>query len=300
MKLIASGVANCAATTRSPSFSRSGASTTTTKRPWRMSSIASSTVANGVTSRRTLMWEIVARSPGEQALDVLREDVGLEVHGRAGTQLGERGRGERVRDERDLEAPLVDGGNGQRDTLDGDRALLDAVAEELGRRLDAQADAPALGICGGHAADAVHVALDVVAPERLAGLERRLDVHLGAGIERAERASPDRLGHGVEGDAPVGHVRRGQAAAVDRDGVARARAGGRSGRLDYELRTLGPTVPAQDPTPLSHDPGEHTAKATQPRASASSVSRTSISFWPRSAPSSARSSSTAAAWAVES
>src|SRR5207244_9820234 len=103
------------ATTRSPSFSRSGASTTTTKRPWRMSSIASSTVANGVTSRRTLMWAIVARSPGEQALDVLREDVGLEVHWCARTQLGERGRGERVRDERDLEAPLVDGGNGQRD-----------------------------------------------------------------------------------------------------------------------------------------------------------------------------------------
>ena len=47
MKLIASGVANCAAIVRSPSFSRSSASTTTTKRPWRMSSIASSTVANG-------------------------------------------------------------------------------------------------------------------------------------------------------------------------------------------------------------------------------------------------------------
>src|SRR5207244_2001694 len=168
MKLIASGVANCAATTRSPSFSRSGASTTTTKRPCRMSSIASSTVANGVTSRRTLMRAIVARSPGEQALDVLRQDVGLEVDLGARAEVGERRRGERVRDERDLEAPVVEGGDRQRDALDGDRALLDAVAEELGRRLDAQADAVALGVGAGHAPHAVHVALDVVAAQRLA------------------------------------------------------------------------------------------------------------------------------------
>ena len=47
MKLIASGVANWAAIVRSPSFSRSAASTTTTNFPWRMSSIASSIVANG-------------------------------------------------------------------------------------------------------------------------------------------------------------------------------------------------------------------------------------------------------------
>ena len=47
MKLIASGVTNCAAIVRSPSFSRSASSTTTTKRPERMSSIASSIVAKG-------------------------------------------------------------------------------------------------------------------------------------------------------------------------------------------------------------------------------------------------------------
>ena len=47
MKLIASGVANCAASVRSPSFSRSSASQTTTIRPARTSSIASSIVLNG-------------------------------------------------------------------------------------------------------------------------------------------------------------------------------------------------------------------------------------------------------------
>ena len=47
MKLIASGVANCAASVRSPSFSRSSSSQTTTMRPARISSSASSIVANG-------------------------------------------------------------------------------------------------------------------------------------------------------------------------------------------------------------------------------------------------------------
>jgi hypothetical protein len=48
MKLMASGVANWAAITRSPSFSRSTPSQTTTILPSRMSSSASSTVANRV------------------------------------------------------------------------------------------------------------------------------------------------------------------------------------------------------------------------------------------------------------
>jgi len=47
MKLIASGVAKSAATVRSPSFSRSSSSQTTTIRPRRMSSIASSMSAKG-------------------------------------------------------------------------------------------------------------------------------------------------------------------------------------------------------------------------------------------------------------
>jgi len=50
MNVIASGVANWAAIVRSPSFSRSAASTTTTIFPRRISSIASSTVANGLGS----------------------------------------------------------------------------------------------------------------------------------------------------------------------------------------------------------------------------------------------------------
>jgi hypothetical protein len=55
MKLMVSGVTNCAAIVRSPSFSRSSSSTTTTIRPWRMSSIAASIVAKGAPERPVLI-----------------------------------------------------------------------------------------------------------------------------------------------------------------------------------------------------------------------------------------------------
>ena len=56
MKLIASGVTNCAASIRSPSFSRFSSSHTTTIRPARISSSASSIVANGVVVLVSLMF----------------------------------------------------------------------------------------------------------------------------------------------------------------------------------------------------------------------------------------------------
>src|SRR5918994_1849041 len=61
MKLIASGVANCAAIVRSPSFSRSAASTTITNLPCRTSSIASSMVANGLVGGRGFASVAISR-----------------------------------------------------------------------------------------------------------------------------------------------------------------------------------------------------------------------------------------------
>src|SRR5262249_23099140 len=137
MKLIASGVANSAAIVRSPSFSRSGASTTTTNFPARKSSSASSMVAKAVRSSCTVTASIVCGSRGrEQLLDVLREDVHLEIHGVAGSEQAESRHLERMGDERDRECVLLERGDRERDALHGDRALLDAVAEALGRRLD--------------------------------------------------------------------------------------------------------------------------------------------------------------------
>ena len=81
-----------------------------------------------------------------------------------------------MRDQRHFEAGLVERGDGQRDAVDRDRALLDAVAQQLERRLDPHAHAVALGRDRGDRADAVDVALHLVAAERIAGTERRLDV----------------------------------------------------------------------------------------------------------------------------
>ena len=87
MKLIASGVANSAAMVRSPSFSRSGASTTTTNLPARKSSSASSIVAKAaVRSWSSIGLIVLAR---DEALDVLREDVDLEVDLVAGRSVRE-------------------------------------------------------------------------------------------------------------------------------------------------------------------------------------------------------------------
>src|SRR5437870_796163 len=76
MKLIASGVANWAAIVRSPSFSRSDASTTTTTLPSRMSSIADSIDANGIVSTDAIAVQIVPRrlrtSVGKRLPDELR------------------------------------------------------------------------------------------------------------------------------------------------------------------------------------------------------------------------------------
>src|SRR5207253_574481 len=118
----------------------------------------------------------------------------------AGVQAAERRLGERVRDERDGETCAVHLGQRQRYPLDGDRPLLDAVAQHLDRGLEADARALALRLDGAHTADRVDVALDVVAAERIPDAERRLDVHARTRLEPAERAAAERLGHRVELD----------------------------------------------------------------------------------------------------
>ena len=170
MKLTASGVTNCAAIVRSPSFSRSASSQTTTKRPARISSIASSMLANGDVSvgrglgHDRIVAVAVVQSSVEQPLDVLGEHVDLEVHLAAGLEVAERRLGERVRDQRDGEAVAVERRDRQRDALDRDRALLDAVAQQLGQAPRRRTRTPSpSGSTARTRADAVDVALHVVA-----------------------------------------------------------------------------------------------------------------------------------------
>src|SRR4051812_23486642 len=132
MKLIASGVTNCAAMTRSPSFSRSSSSTTTTIRPAAMSSSAASMVANSISVRGTL--DIDSRP--EELLHVLRHHVHLQVDLTAHCDLSQDRALERLGNQRDVERLVVDAGDREAHPVDRDRALLDRIPKHLRRRLD--------------------------------------------------------------------------------------------------------------------------------------------------------------------
>src|SRR3954451_7980208 len=122
MNAIASGVMASAAMIRSPSFSRSASSTTMTSSPRAMAATAFSISVKGISG-------LLAGVRGEQAFDVLGEHVDFEVDGIAGLLGAERGDGERVRDDGDVEGgaaldrAVVEGRDGEADAVDGDRSL---------------------------------------------------------------------------------------------------------------------------------------------------------------------------------
>ena len=199
MKLIASGVTCSAAITRSPSFSRSSSSTTTTIRPAAMSSIASSTVAKRISSRAGVLIARCPRAsrrtwprcpppgsrcgPGSAAPRVVRSSVsGIS----------------------DTSKPcVVDARDGQRDAVDGDRALLDDVAQQLRR---GAAIVTTRAKPSSRTAATVPIAVDVALHDVAArGARRRAARARGSPAARAqlaERRAPQRLVHRVGGEAP--------------------------------------------------------------------------------------------------
>ena len=269
MKLIASGVTYSAAITRSPSFSRSGESTTTTMRPARISSSASSTVANGDSPsssgyellvalrrrssghppdgtrgprkcrafRRTLRSTSASRltrSPGASAPSVVTSSVcGMTD---------------------DREAVVVDAGDGQADAGHGDRALLDRVAQHLGRaprsaRLTASPSGSPTPL-----ADAVHVALHPVAAQPVADAQRRLEVDAVAGraarrasCAAASRHRVEREHRAVDRGRPSGSSRR------PRPSRRRRRRRADQRRLQHQVGRAARTTVAQ----LDDDAREH-------------------------------------------
>src|SRR6478672_8151087 len=119
MNAIASGVIASAAMMRSPSFSRSASSTTITISPRAMAATAFSISVKGIS------FSLV-----EESLDVLGEHVDFEVDGIAGRLGAQRGDGEGVRDDGDVEGVaavvgggVVEGRDGEADAVDGDGAL---------------------------------------------------------------------------------------------------------------------------------------------------------------------------------
>src|SRR3954468_18083147 len=208
MKWIASGVVNCAAIVRSPSFSRSAASQTTTIFPARTSSSASSIVLNG------------ASGTVHQLFYVLGEHVHLQVHHAARGRLSERRALERLGDQRDRKTAVVHAGHCKRHPVDGNRALLHDISKELRGSSHAHDAREALLRNALDAAGAVHVALHHVAAEAVARAQRQLDVHRVAHAERPERRAPQRLVHHVGMERAAVRPHSGEAHAVHRDRVA--------------------------------------------------------------------------------
>src|SRR5438067_13074124 len=208
MKLIASGVTKSAASRRSPSFSRSSASASTTMRPRRMSSINSWAVC----------MRLFCHFAREHPLDVARDHVDLEIHARSGAELAERGRGERVRDHVHFETGAVDRVHREAHAVDADRALAREVARQRRGRFDHQPRACAEVVERLHHADAVDVAAHEVAAEPVRKAQRLLQVHVAALLEsRGDRARRVRGVH-VESVRVLRDHR--VTDAVDRDGIA--------------------------------------------------------------------------------
>src|SRR5579859_4658212 len=125
MKTMCSGLTFSAATTRSPSFSRSSSSTMMTNLPALRSSIAWEIVAAGIS----------ASSPIEQTFSVAGQEVHLEVDHPPGRVGPGDGHGEGVRDQRHLESGGVDVLHGEAGPIDRDRPLLGHVRGQAGREL---------------------------------------------------------------------------------------------------------------------------------------------------------------------
>ena len=107
---------------------------------------------------------------------------------------------QRLRDQRHREARVVHLDDGKRHAVHGDRALLDDVAQQLRGRGHADHAGEAGLASPLHLPHPVHVALDDVAAEPVAGPQRQLEVHLVARGERAQRAALERLRHQVGGE----------------------------------------------------------------------------------------------------
>src|SRR4051794_36428154 len=268
MKLIASGVTNCAAITRSPSFSRSSSSTTTTILPAAMSSSAASMVANSISVRL-----------GNQFLHVLGQDVDLEIDGSPLPRRAERRALEGLRDQGHREPVVADLRDGQRDPVDGDRALRHDVAQQRRLGVDGHDSREALLADLAHDAEAVDVALHDVAAEAVGGAQRQLEVDPRVRLHAPERRAPQRLVHHVGAEQlAAAHPHRGQADAVDRDGVALGQLTGQRGAHRQAHAVAGLVDPVHRAQVLD-EAGEHHHSRSRALTSRSSpmTSQSSVS-----------------------
>src|SRR6266566_4511014 len=213
MKLMCSAVTSSAATTRSPSFSRSSSSTTMTNLPALKSAIASGTVAR-VMVRRSL--------PAEVSGDVPRDDVGFEIDDRASfVPAGDRSF-KRVGYESHFEGAggLVHLGHGEADAIDRDGSFDGHKPRQAGGQLDGHF-APGGGrsdrfdFCRG-----VDMTLNEVTVQQRGGTERQLEVHFHTWFESAEVCAAQSFGDDVSEEDRSCLLHDRKAASIDGDAAA--------------------------------------------------------------------------------
>src|SRR5947208_2945876 len=268
MKLIASGVTNCAAMTRSPSFSRSSSSTTTTILPAAMSSSAASMVANSTSARI-----------GNEFIHVLGQHVNLQVDRGSRRDGPQRRALQRLGDQRDREPVLADVRHGERDAVDGDRALLHHVAQQ--RRVGVDGHHPRESLLADLADDpeAVDVALHDVAAEPVGGAQRQLEVDRRPRLHLPQRRAAQRLVHDVRAEQlSRTHPHGREAHPVDRDRVALGQLA-RQRRAHAQPHPAGPLVDAvHDPQVLdeARKDGHHSRRRALTRTSSPTRSHSSV------------------------
>src|SRR2546428_595867 len=264
MKLMASGVTNCAASTRSPSFSRSASSTRMTMRPLRSSSSAFSTRAI-VCSTALLL----AAPPGggyaaivffaagpHQASDVLAEDIRLDIHLRACPFDAPGGGAQSLGNDEQRDAVGVQQGvDGQGDAVQRDGALGDHQAGEPRGQPQLHQRSFADHFAADDLSDTVHVPQDEMAARAIAEGEWPLQVPPVACFTVSQCALAQCLGADVGPEAIAGQLDRREADAVHGD--ARSMREPRQPGPHRQAHTLGHTFDRRHGSDVLDQTGEH-------------------------------------------
>src|SRR5918997_4161250 len=203
MKFMSSGVTNWAAIVRSPSFSRSSSSQTITIFPALMSSMTSSIGLNGIFNAPLEVFQVSFLSWDQNPLHVFGYNVRLQVHLAAHPERPEVGVRAGLREDGDSERAFAHGDDGEADAVYADATLLDDVAVHGLWRTELPDLRFPLGLDREDLPHAVHVPLHDVPPEPVRQAHRPLQVDGTPLREAPQRRTPERFGHGIEGQRPA-------------------------------------------------------------------------------------------------
>ena len=167
-----------------------------------------------------------------------------------------RGRGG-VGDDPDREGILADFGDGEADAVDGHGAFVGQVSCELGGQFEIQAKIASVFFGATEGDRRVHMTLHEVPPQSAADRQGSLEIHAGAGLQRAEVGFFQGLFQQVKNQEPVLRDGDRQAATIHRDAVADPHSRENPRRLDRKLGLAFATAQPFQTTQFLDKSGEH-------------------------------------------